>query len=98
MRGKLLTIPPDHNPHEPPSSIRMDARLDLETRAVVGTRWAIAESFKTAKGEVGLNHSEVRSWHGWYRHITLALFARLLDRAARGRGGGPTDYTKKARG
>jgi hypothetical protein len=31
------------------------------------------ESFQTAKGEVGLDQYEVRSWHGWYRHITLAL-------------------------
>jgi SRSO17 transposase len=42
---------------------------------IVGTRWAIEESFETAKGEVGLDHYEVRSWHGWYRHITPALFA-----------------------
>jgi SRSO17 transposase len=40
-----------------------------------GTRWAIEESFETAKGEVGLDHYEVRRWPGWYRHITLALLA-----------------------
>ena len=42
---------------------------------VAGTRWAIEESFESAKGEVGLDHYEVRSWEGWYRHITLAMFA-----------------------
>lgn len=42
---------------------------------VAGTRWAIEESFETAKGEVGLDHYEVRSWTGWYRHMTLALLA-----------------------
>ena len=42
---------------------------------VAGTRWAIEESFESAKGEVGLDHYEVRSWDGWYRHITLAMFA-----------------------
>jgi SRSO17 transposase len=42
---------------------------------VAGMRWAIEESFETAKGEVGLDQYEVRSWHGWYRHITLALLA-----------------------
>jgi SRSO17 transposase len=51
-----------------------DTSLEQLAR-VVGTRWAIEESFKAAKGEVGLDHYEVRSWHGWYRHITLALFA-----------------------
>ncbi len=42
---------------------------------VAGTRWAIEESLETAKGEVGLDHYEVRRWTGWYRHTTLALFA-----------------------
>jgi SRSO17 transposase len=42
---------------------------------VAGTRWAIEESFEGAKGEVGLDHYEVRRWPGWYRHITLALLA-----------------------
>jgi SRSO17 transposase len=42
---------------------------------VAGTRWAIEESFESAKGEVGLDHYEVRRWPGWYRHITLALLA-----------------------
>jgi SRSO17 transposase len=42
---------------------------------VAGTRWAIEEGFESAKGEVGLDHYEVRRWPGWYRHITLALLA-----------------------
>lgn len=42
---------------------------------VAGMRWAIEDSFEAAKGEVGLDHYEVRSWQGWYRHITLAMFA-----------------------
>lgn len=42
---------------------------------VAGARWAIEESFETAKGEVGLDQYEVRSWQGWYRHLTLALLA-----------------------
>lgn len=40
-----------------------------------GARWTIDDMFKLAKGQVGLDHYEVRSWHGWYRHITLALLA-----------------------
>src|SRR3954454_24574578 len=43
---------------------------------VAGTRWAIEECFESAKGEVGLDHYEVRRWPGWYRHITLALLAQ----------------------
>ena len=43
--------------------------------AVAGRRWAIEESFQTAKGEVGLDHYQVRRYDAWYRHITLACFA-----------------------
>jgi SRSO17 transposase len=28
-----------------------------------------------AKGEVGVDEYEIRSWHGWYRHITLSMLA-----------------------
>lgn len=45
---------------------------------VAGSRWAVATAFEMAKGEVGLDHYEVRSWTGWYRHITLALWALAL--------------------
>lgn len=43
--------------------------------AVAGRRWTIEESLEAAKGEVGLDHYEVRHVHGWYRHITLAMLA-----------------------
>lgn len=46
-----------------------------EMARAAGTRWAIEESFETAKGEVGLDHYEVRNLGGWYRHITLAMLA-----------------------
>ena len=52
---------------------------------VAGTRWAIEESFESAKGEVGLDHYEVRSWNGWYRHITLAMFAHAYLTVVRAR-------------
>src|ERR1044071_5404297 len=51
-------------------------RMSLpEMARIAGARWAIEESFESAKGEVGLDQYEVRSWQGWYRHITLALLA-----------------------
>jgi SRSO17 transposase len=43
--------------------------------AVAGRRWTIEESVGTAKGEVGLDQYEARHYHGWYRHITLAMLA-----------------------
>jgi SRSO17 transposase len=54
-----------------------DTRLE-DVVGVAGTRWTIESSFEAAKGEVGLDHYEVRSWTGWYRHITLAMWALAL--------------------
>jgi len=45
---------------------------------VAGSRWTIARSLEEAQGEVGLDHYEVRSWTGWYRHMTLAMWAYAL--------------------
>ncbi len=45
---------------------------------VVGRRWTIEQCFEEAKGEVGLDQYEVQSWTGWYRHITLAMWAYAL--------------------
>jgi SRSO17 transposase len=42
---------------------------------VAGTRWTVEICFEGAKQEVGLADYEIRSWHGWYRHITLAMLA-----------------------
>lgn len=50
----------------------------VELVRVAGTRWAIESDLQTAKGEVGLDHYEVRSWTGWYRHMTLALWAQAF--------------------
>ena len=49
-----------------------------EVVRVAGTRWTIESCFEAAKSEVGLDHYEVRSWTGWYRHMTLALWALSL--------------------
>lgn len=57
---------------------------DLETLVqVAGSRWTIEVALEEAKGEVGLNQYEVRSWTGWYRHITLTLWAHALLAALR---------------
>lgn len=45
---------------------------------VAGARWAIEETFQTAKGEVGLDHYQVRRYDAWYRHITLAMLAHAF--------------------
>ena len=43
--------------------------------SVEGHRWSIEDSFETAKNELGLDHNETRSWHGWHRHVSLVMLA-----------------------
>ncbi|MFC4544738.1 hypothetical protein ACFO25_00010 [Paenactinomyces guangxiensis] len=53
---------------------------------VAGTRWAVERCFQEAKGEVGLDQYEVRSWTGWYRHITLSMVAHAFLSVMRSKG------------
>jgi SRSO17 transposase len=40
----------------------------------IGAGFHIEEDFETAK-DMGLDHYEIRSWIGWYRHATLVMLA-----------------------
>jgi SRSO17 transposase len=51
--------------------------------AVEGRRWAIEDGFETAKNELGLDHNETRSWHGWHRHVSLVMLAFAMLAAIR---------------
>ena len=58
-------------------------------------RWAVEQCFAEAKGEVGMDHYEVRKWDAWHRYVTLCLLAhaflavvRLAARAEEYAGGG----------
>jgi SRSO17 transposase len=65
---------------------------------VVGSRWTIEVAFEAAKGEVGLDQYEVRSWTGWHRHITLALLAQALLTVVRRHLSGAASAPGPARG
>lgn len=54
---------------------------------VAGKRWTVEESIQVGKGEVGLDHYEVRSWTGWYRHITLAMVGQAFLAVVRAESG-----------
>ncbi len=43
----------------------------------IGARWHIEEDFETGK-DTGLDHYQVRSFIGWYRHITLVMLAQAF--------------------
>ena len=43
----------------------------------IGAGFHIEEVFETSK-DMGLDQYEVRSWIGWYRHITLVMLAHAF--------------------
>jgi SRSO17 transposase len=45
---------------------------------IIGARWTVEQCFEVGKDEVGLDEYEVRSWQGWYRHITLCMLAQAF--------------------
>jgi SRSO17 transposase len=51
---------------------------ERELAQAAGCRWHIESCFEAAKQETGLDEYEVRSWHGWYRHITLSMLALVF--------------------
>jgi SRSO17 transposase len=64
---------------------------------VEGHRWAIEDSFETAKNEFGLDHNETRSWHGWHRHVSLVMLACAMMAVIRHRANRPIPKkTKKS--
>ena len=66
------------------------AATSIETLvAVEGRRWAIEDSFETAKNEFGLDHNESRSWHGWHRHVSLVTLAFAMMAVIRHRANPP---------
>ena len=56
-----------------PTGTSLDVLVGVE-----GRRWAIEDAFETAKTELGLEHNETRSWHGWHRHVSLVMLAFAL--------------------
>jgi SRSO17 transposase len=60
---------------------------------VAATRYTVEQCIEEAKGEAGLDQYEVRRWHSWYRHVTLALMAHAWLAAVRAEAaekGGPS--------
>lgn len=62
---------------------------------IAGRRWTIEECFEQAKQLTGLDEYEVRSWIGWYRHITLSMLAHAMLVVIRAKAG-QTSRRKKA--
>jgi SRSO17 transposase len=56
---------------------RRPTTSSLLPRAPLCSKWCIEEDFENGK-DLGLDHYEVRSYRGWYRHVTLVLLAHAF--------------------
>ncbi|MCJ7482156.1 MAG: hypothetical protein MUO31_04245, partial [Thermodesulfovibrionales bacterium] len=45
---------------------------------ISGMRWPIETIFEEAKGEIGMDHYEMRSWLGWHHHMLLVSLAHYF--------------------
>ncbi len=55
-----------------------NAPFDCERRTLAqlsGWRWPVEIVFEEAKGEVGMDHYETRSWAGWHHHMAQTFLA-----------------------
>jgi SRSO17 transposase len=46
-----------------------------ELARAAGLRWSIEQAFQHAEDDLGLDHREARSRHGWHRHTSLVRAA-----------------------
>ena len=56
------------------SNAEEDVTLREMVHAASARHW-IEDCFERAKGKVGLDHYELRSWAGWHHHMALCLLA-----------------------
>ena len=56
------------------SNAEEEVGLKEMAHAASARQW-IEDCFQRAKGKVGLDHYEVRSWIGWHHHMTLSILA-----------------------
>lgn len=59
------------------SNAPVDTPLEEFVR-LSGMRWPIETIFEEAKGEVGFDQYEMRSWLGWHHHMLLASLAHFF--------------------
>lgn len=46
-------------------------------------RWPVEVAFEEAKGEIAMDHHEVRTWRGWHHHMTQTILTHHVLRRMR---------------
>lgn len=75
-RPELLVVVRNDRDSKSWTYLASDVRAPLRELARVGAcRHGIEQALEMAKGDVGLDEYEVRSWVGWHHHMTLSMLA-----------------------
>jgi hypothetical protein len=86
MRRWLLIRRSSEDPEDDPAFYQAYGPEETSVRELVKVcqgRWRVEACFAEAKGEVGLDHYEVRRWDAWHRYVTLCLLAHAFLAVAR---------------
>jgi len=51
------------------------ATSQAELVRLSGMRWPVETAIEESKGELGMDHYEVRGWKGWHHHMTMTFLA-----------------------
>ena len=81
-----------HDPSLPLDPDRDAWTLPLIREALAVRRQVFGEEHRetaTSKNELGLDHNETRSWHGWHRHVSLVMLAFAMMAVIRHRANQP---------
>ena len=57
---------------------RSNAPADISWKKLAGMtawRWPIESAIEECKGELGMDHYEVRNWRGWHHHMTMTMLS-----------------------
>ena len=80
------------------------SRPHAELVRVSGLRWPVETAIEEAKGELGMDHYETRTWRGWHHHMTQTFLAhhflvrmRLKLKKSPGADAGPSAATVSRR-
>lgn len=60
---------------------RCNAPVDTPLKTLAGLtalRWPVETMIEECKGELGLDHYEVRNWTGWHHHFTMTMLSHLF--------------------
>lgn len=75
-RPEVLVVVRNDRDNKSWTYLATDSRSSLKELVRVGScRHGIEQAFEMAKGDVGLDEYEVRSWIGWHHHMTLSMLA-----------------------